>query len=154
MSPAAKGGLRNLSRLVRLRVRLIWPEVAAIQVCVLIAALSRGLDYVLSPIDSKVLNTVEAIAPLWFWGALFIVGAVAGLLGLRFDRSPLAVVGHVILAAIYVGFAAGSFIDVLDSPGIAGWRTPADWAFVFGVIHWGFADASLDLWRERRDRSG
>lgn len=143
-----------MTRLIDLRVRLIWPEVAAIQICVLFAAIARGLDYLIPPGPStNVLSTVEKAAPMGVWGLLFVVGGVVGLVGLKVDRWPLAGIGHVILLACYSSFAVGAMVDVLHHGGFEGWRTPLDWLLVFAVIHWGYTDASLDVWREKRHAS-
>lgn len=146
---------RSWSRFVRLRVSLIWPEVVAIQVCVLVAAVLRGLDYLASPLGStRGLSVIEQALPMPLWGWLFLLGGLLGLLGLVADGWPLSAVGHVVLASVYAGFAVGSLIEVLSRSPIEGWRTPADWALVFAVIHWGYADAALDVWRERRRGGG
>lgn len=143
----------TLSSLVRLRVRLIWPEVVAIQFCVLIAALARGLDYLLPPhADARTLSVIEQVMPVWWWGILFILGAVLGLAGLVVDRYPVSFAGHAVLVAVYAGFTVGAMCDVATRSPIEGWRTPADWLLVFVVVHWGFADAAIDVWRERRQR--
>lgn len=145
---------RSWARVVRLRVRLIWPEVVVIQVCVLVAALLRGVDYLVPPLTGTgTLSVVERTMPLPAWGALFLAGGLLGLVGLRIDRWPLASIGHAILAAVYAVFAVGAFWEVLNRSPVEGWRTPTDWLLVFAVVHWGFADAALDVWRERR-RSG
>ena len=143
-----------ISRLIRLRVRLIWPEVVAIQVAILLAAALRGLDYLLPP-DTKTASTtlsvIEKAAPLDVWSALFLVGGVLGLVGLRVTRWPLASIGHVILLATYAAFAVGSAFEIGSRPWLEGFRTPSDWALVFVVLHWGFADACIDVWRERHN---
>ena len=145
---------RSWARIVRLRVRLIWPEVVLIQVCVLIAALCRGLDYLAPPVGSTAtLSVVERTMPLPAWGVMFVAGGLLGLAGLRVDRWPLTSFGHAVLAATYAGFAVGAYCEVLGRASVEGYRTPTDWLLVFGVVHWGFADAALDVWRERR-RSG
>ncbi|WP_411815481.1 hypothetical protein [Gordonia sp. SND2] len=139
-----------LQRWVRLRVRLIWPEVVAVQVCLLFAAAWRGLDY-LTPPDpaSSALSVIEKTAPMTIWGILFLSGGLIGLIGLRFDRWPLAAAGHVLAIAGYGAFAVGSAIEVFGRSPVEGWRTPVDW-LMFAIIHWAFADASVDVWRERR----
>ncbi|MCC3311540.1 hypothetical protein [Nocardia africana] len=145
---------RSWARLVRLRVRLIWPEVVLIEVCVLVAALCRGIDYLGPPAGgTATLSVVERTMPLDAWAAMFIVGGTLGLVGLVGDRWPLTSFGHAVLAAAYAGFAVGAFCEVLGRSPVEGWRTPTDWLLVFAVVHWGYADAALDVWRERR-RSG
>lgn len=144
----------TVRHIIRLRVRLIWPEVVAIQVLVLLAAVSRGLDYLLPPDpSSEALSVIERTAPMPAWGALFVAGGMLGLLGLHFIRWPLAAVGHVLCLAGYAAFALGSLLDVVGSVPVEGWRTPVDWCFVFVVIHWGFADAAMDVWREGKARA-
>jgi hypothetical protein len=143
----------SVDQFIRLRVRLIWPEVVAIQVCVMLAAILRGIDYLVPPAPATtVLSTIEKAAPVDLWGTLFVIGGMVGLVGLRITRWPLAALGHVILLACYAAFAMGSFVDMLSRSGLEGWRSPADWALVFSVIHWGFADASLDVWKEEKER--
>jgi len=142
---------RRWSRIVKLRVSLIWPEVVAIQACVLVAAMLRGVDYLTRPLgSSRGLSVIEQAMPITVWGWFFLVGGAVGLLGLVSDRWPLSALGHACLACVYSGFAVGAFIEVFSRSPIEGWRTPADWVLVFAVIHWGFADAALDVWRERR----
>src|SRR5690606_4042484 len=107
-------GARTLAKMVRLRVRLIWPEVVAIQVCVLLAAIARGLDYLIPPhSEAGPIAAIERVMPVSAWGALFLLGGVLGLIGLRFDRFPLAAAGHVLLGAVYAGFAVGALCDVV-----------------------------------------
>lgn len=142
-----------MTRFVRLRVRLIYPEVVAIQAAILLAAVSRGLDYLLPPRGPlNTLSVIEKAMPIELWGALFLVGGLFGLVGLYVNRWPIAAVGHVILLATYAAFAVGAFLDVLGRDSLEGWRTPLDWALVFAVIHWGFADACVDAWREKNER--
>lgn len=139
-----------LQRWVKLRVRLIWPEVVAVQVCLLLAAVARGIDYIAPPApQSSVLSVMERLAPMGLWGALFLTGGLIGLIGLAIDRWPLASVGHIICLALYGGFAVGSLLDVLGRTPIEGWRTPIDWALL-AIVHWAFADAAIDVWREKR----
>ena len=138
---------------VRLRVRLIWPEVVAVQACLLIAAMWRGADYLIPPAPaSAALSVIERTAPMWAWGALFFAGGVIGLIGLRIDKWPLAAAGHVLCLAGYAAFAAGSIIEIVGRSPIEGWRTPVDW-LLLAVVHWAFADASVDVWREGRRRA-
>lgn len=139
-----------LQRWVRLRVRLIWPEVVAVQVCLLVAAIARGVDYALPPAPSAaVLSVIEHLAPMQVWGAWFLVSGLLGMIGLVVDRWPLASIGHILCLALYGGFAAGSLLDVLGRTPIEGWRTPVEWALL-AVVHWAFADAAIDVWREKR----
>lgn len=139
-----------LQRYVRLRVRLIWPEVVAVQVCLLLAALWRGADYLIPPApSSSTLSVVESTAPLWVWGVAFLAGGALGLIGLRIDRWPLAAAGHVICLAGYAAFGVGAAIEIIGRSPIEGWRTPVDW-ILLAVVHWAFADASVDVWREKR----
>ena len=141
-----------LQRFVRLRVRLIWPEVVAVQACLFIAAITRGLDYASPPAPSSAtLSVIERTAPMGAWGALFLAGGIVGIAGLRIDRWPLASMGHVLCLAGYGAFAVGSLIEVLGRSPVEGWRTPVDW-LLLAIVHWAFADASIDVWREKRHR--
>lgn len=142
-----------MSQWVQLRVRLIYPEVVVIQVAILLAAVSRGLDYLIPPDGPlNTLSVIERAMPVEWWGMVFITGGVIGLLGLCFDRWPIATIGHVILFATYSAFTVGAALDVLSRDSVEGWRTPLDWALVFVIIHWGFADACIDAWREKNER--
>ncbi|QBI97714.1 membrane protein [Gordonia phage Dogfish] len=149
------GPSRRISDLIHLRVSLIWPEVVAIQACVLLAAVLRGLDYLIPPDgDTRTLSVVERIVSIETCGVLFLIGGLMGLLGLVLRRPPLipfTSIAHVILLATYGGFAVGAFFETFGRDPIEGWRTPVDWLLVFVVIHWGFADASIDAWRDDRD---
>lgn len=143
----------RVERLIRLRVQLIWPEVAAFQIFWLVLAVGRGLDYLLPPAPRPgVLNVVEKLAPVTTWGAIFLAGGLLGLIGMRFTRWPLASVGHVICMACYGGCAVGALIDILQRSPIEGWRTPLEWAG-FALAHWALADASIDAWRGERHRN-
>lgn len=149
------GGVRRVSDVIHLRVSLIWPEVVAIQVCVLLAAVLRGLDYLIPPDgNTQTLSIIEKLVSIEVWGGLFLIGGVVGLLGLLLPRPPIwpfASIGHVLLLAAYGGFAVGAFLEVFSRDPVEGWRTPFDWMLVFVVIHWGFADASIDAWRDDRE---
>ncbi|QWS68148.1 membrane protein [Gordonia phage VanLee] len=149
------GMSRRISDVIRLRVSLIWPEVVAIQACVLFAAVFRGLDYLIPPDGNlRTLSVVERLVSVEVWGALFLIGGLMGLFGLVVRRPPLipfTSIAHVLLLAVYGGFAVGAFCDVIGRDPIEGWRTPMDWLLVFVVIHWGFADASIDAWRDDRE---
>ncbi|QCG77035.1 membrane protein [Gordonia phage Ewald] len=149
------GAARRISDVIHLRVALIWPEVVAIQVCVLLAAVFRGLDYLIPPDGNKAaLSVVERLVSIETCGVLFLVGGLVGLVGLVLPRPPLmpfTSIGHVLLLAAYGGLAVGAGFEVFGRDPIEGWRSPVDWVLVFVVIHWGFADASIDAWRDDRD---
>lgn len=143
-----------MARAIRLRVRLIWPEVAAIQICILTASVLRGFDYLIPPDGTlSTLSVIERLAPVEVWGALFLAGGSVGLVGLWITKWPLASLGHVICLGTYAAFAVGAFFEVFSRQPVEGWRTPFDWLLVFVIVHWGFADASIDEWREKRHRA-
>lgn len=140
-----------LDNYVQLRVSLIYPEVVFVQICVIIAALARALDYLIPPNpDIDVLSVVESAMPLPVWGGLMLLGGLLALLGLHWERFPWAFLGHTLLAAVYLAFTAGAFIEVMSRDTIEGWRTPIEWLLVFTAVHWGFANASIDEWRRKR----
>ena len=84
-----------------------------VQVGFAVQAAARGMDYVLpSPPGPtpRVLTVVEASAPLWLWGAGFLLGAGLIVVGLSGGWRWLIVAGHASLGALYIGFGWGMLL--------------------------------------------
>lgn len=138
-----------------LAVSITTTAAAVLQVLLLLQALSRGLDYLLSPvppvISAPVLTVVERAIPLHLAGWGFVLAAVAALAGLVLRRLPLAALGHMMIAVLYAVFAAGAVIEVLGRDYPTGWRSATAWAAA-AVIHLIFARVSESSWRSARAR--
>ena len=105
--------LQSTAGLIRLRIQLVYPEVVLLQAGMFVAMVWRGLDYVTPP-DEEISSqaAIEQAAPFPLWGALFLLAGVAGLLGLRLARWPLAVMAHALGVALYTAFAIGTLISI------------------------------------------
>ncbi|AOE44374.1 hypothetical protein SEA_GHOBES_22 [Gordonia phage Ghobes] len=118
---------------VRLRVQLVYPELAGVQVGLFLAALYRGLDYVTPPSESpESLSVVEKALALEVWGVVFLVLGVLGLAGLFWVKLPLTAVAHGFLVGLYLAFAVGSLWSVVgrtsSTPSVYEWV----WVAVLG----------------------
>lgn len=123
------------------------PDRAAlvVQIAILETSTIRGLDY-LNGEPAGTLARVEAAMPLPVWGALFLLGAALGALGLIFGRRVLVGVGHSLLAGLYAAVGTGIILQTGFGDGI---RT-GNGLLVGGlVIHlayvWGAATARDEL---------
>jgi len=113
-----------------------------VQLYLLAAAVVRGVDYLLTPSgSSKVLNFVEAAAPLWVWAVAFFAAGLLGLAGewwMNFGVSSLrwtaSYAAHAALAGLYAAVGVGALIDVLERQPLYGFRTPIEWIAI-AVAH-------------------
>lgn len=82
----------------------------------LVAMMVRGIDYAAgdSGDTARRLATVEAAAPLWVWGAVFIVAASLGFLGMILHRREMVFQAHLAGWAFYWALGIGVIIDVLQ----------------------------------------
>lgn len=121
----------------------------AIQLGILFAAFSRGVDYIRLPSDVSVstLSIVERALTFDTWGWIFVALASAGYLGLFLARTPLTAIVHGFLVAVYVVFAVGALADVADQDVFYGWRTAVGWLAGAAVAHAVLFGASKDAWR-------
>ena len=116
--------------LVRLRIQLVYPEVVAVQAGLFVAMLWRGFDYVSPPDEEvKTLTAVEQALPFSAWGGLFLVAALAGLLGLRWVRWPLTALAHYLAVALYFSFGLGSLVSIMDRI-----KQPPSWLAVAWIV--------------------
>lgn len=76
--------------------------------------LVRGADYFFgdSPDTARRLSTIEAAAPLHWWGLACILAAMIGFAGIAVRRAGLVLWGHIAGTAIYLPLAVGIVIDV------------------------------------------
>ena len=138
----------------RLTRRGIWrPEqvggaVLVIQLGILFACLTRGLDYLRRDNDlTSVLSRVQDSAPLPAWGTLFIGAAVIAVIGMIGRWGTLVGVGHFIAGIAYGGIAFGLLLETGYGPGI---RTPAG-LFVASLIHGAFGVGTFAQLRQAEE---
>lgn len=86
--------------------------------------LIRGADYFFgdSPDTARRLSTIEAAAPLHWWGLLFALAAGIGFTGIALRRANMVLWGHITGAALYLSLSVGIVIDVYqrsDDPDVA-----------------------------------
>ncbi|OZE89991.1 hypothetical protein CH298_13495 [Rhodococcoides fascians] len=141
-------------RIERLRLVVTEDMAFVLQLSLLTAAISRGIDYVRLPMYAypATLSQVEALLPFHIWGWIFIGTGVVGLIGVYTPRLPLAALAHGVLAALFVGFAFGALAEVMDKEGWYGWRTASGWLFGAVVVHAVLFSASKTAFRQAWDR--
>ena len=139
---------RSLNRWVCVKVQLVFPEIALLQIGAFGVVVSRGIDYINLPAHAAPTSLTEVERALSFevWGWIFVAVGLLGLVGLHLDKWPVAAVAHGFGFALYLAFSAGSFIELFTQDDVYGWRTPVDWLFA-ALIHWLIADASIDGWK-------
>jgi hypothetical protein len=80
------------------------PGLLAVQLCFLLQAAFRGLDYLGGVrAGDPIQRAVEAAAPYPVWGGLFYGLALLVLIGVAARRPALMVLGHLAFAALYLG---------------------------------------------------
>jgi hypothetical protein len=80
------------------------PGLLAVQLCFLLQAAFRGLDYLGGVrAGDPIQRAVEAAAPYPIWGALFYGLALLVLTGVAARRPGLMILGHLAFAALYLG---------------------------------------------------
>jgi hypothetical protein len=86
----------------------VSPALLAVQLVATFQAALRGLDYLRHPAAPPpgVLAVVESAAPPAVWGGLLCGSAVTVLLGLAGRWPAVLILGHALLAAVYVGVGA------------------------------------------------
>lgn len=116
----------TISGPIRLRVSLIYPEIAMFQFGLFAAMVLRGLDYATPPDEFPgALTVIEQALPLHLWGALFVGFGALGILGLRWIRWPIAALAHGAAVGLYAAFAVGSLLSILErierAPSLLAW---------------------------------
>lgn len=91
-----------------------WVTLAA-KLSLLGAMAVVGVGYLVGGESSRSLSTVEAAAPLWVWGAIFLAGGVIGFVSIimRWGRGVLA--AHLIGLVVYLALAVGIVSDVIHT---------------------------------------
>ncbi|MFN3600493.1 MAG: hypothetical protein ACK4UY_03785 [Dietzia sp.] len=113
-------------------------------------ALLRGTDYALHHHQpASVLGAIQATAPIWVWGAVFLFGGALLLAGIVHEQWPAAPLGHLILLTTYVSFSLGALIDSATNEMPGGWRTGTTFA-ALAVMHLVFLYGSWAAWRRRQ----
>jgi hypothetical protein len=80
------------------------PGLLAIQLCFLLQAAFRGLDYIGGVhAGDPIQRAVEGAAPYPVWGGLFYGLALLVLLGVAARRPGLMILGHLAFSALYLG---------------------------------------------------
>lgn len=111
-----------------------------VQAGALVVCLVRGLDYLRRDVDvDSLLSRVQDSAPLTAWGALFVVAATAGLIGLAGRWALVLAAGHLAAAVAYSGVAYGLLLETGLGPGVRtpvglGWAALVHGAFGFGIF--------------------
>lgn len=111
-------------------------ETSVVHTLALATAAVRGVDYLFpAEAPASALGLIERAAPLWVWGALFIVGAVIVVVGLLADSLPSVFLGHVGLASLYAAIGFGQFAYRYPDHGFVGIRTAFGLAVGAAGIH-------------------
>lgn len=136
----------TISGPIRLRVSLIYPEIAIFQIGLFVAMIWRGLDYVTPP-DEKptALSVVEQALPFHAWGALLLGFGAVGLAGLVWCRWPLTALAHGAAVALYAAFAVGSLLSILER--IEHKPSPLAWSFATFAVLAAVVTLAMVEWR-------
>lgn len=126
------------------------------QIALLGEAVARGLNYIMAPAGQfTAMNQVEASAPLWAWGFIFIGLGVLGwfgealMSGTEPGRGPnprawVPFLAHLALLCVYAAMTIGSAVAVMQQHPRYGWLNTYD-LLGMAVANWIFAR------RRRRD---
>lgn len=125
-------------------VRLRLGDVTVILWALTFQAGTRGVDYLTGAEgDEKVpkaLAAVEEAAPLWAWGAVFLLGAIVLGCGMLLLRHSMVWAGHSILTIAYGALSIGLLSQALMNPWADGIRS-ATVLLTMTVVH------ALAWWR-------
>lgn len=132
-----------------LPVRIGGHRASMIQAGVALAAVSRGVDYVVLPDSVEVdnMSVVEAALGFDAWGLFFAFAGVLVLVGMVTPRWPVAGIAHGVLVGLYTAFGVGGLATIVAQGHPYGWRTGVEWIIGTAVLHAVLADASLDAYR-------
>jgi len=126
------------------------------QIALLGEAVARGLNYIMAPAGQfTAMNQVEASAPLWGWGSIFISLGVLGWFGEALmsgtepsrghnPRAWVPFLAHLALLCVYAAMTIGSAVAVMQQHPRYGWLNTYD-LLGMAVANWIFAR------RRRRD---
>ncbi len=139
--------------LARLRVAIEEGAASTLQLCVLLAAVSRGLDYISLPVEQypASLSVVEGLLPFHVWGWIFVAAGMVGIVGMFTPKVPLAALAHAVFVGLYLAFAAGVLGEVWNRESWYGWRTATGWVLGAAVVHGVLFVASKDEFRRQWD---
>lgn len=128
------------------------------QIALLVEAIVRGINYIRVPPAARnpiLVNVVEASAPVWVWGTLFITLGVVGLYGEAWlsgtETSPgqynprawPSFIAHSALMCAYIGIALGATLLVARQHPGYGWLDPYD-LYGLALANWIFARLRRD----------
>lgn len=108
-------------------------------ICLLVALVSRGTDYVSGSADGD----REAELPPLTWGVACLVAATVVIVGMVWHYSRLVIAGCLLSAAIYVMFAVYQVPLIFDSDPPDDWRVCGDYIALAGL--WSVVCATLAL---------
>lgn len=128
------------------------PGAVMLQTSAFLAALLRGIDYLVMPAGggAGTLGLVEAALPFHAWGAAFFVAGVIGMIGQLLHRWPIAAVAHGSLVGLFLAFGMGQLVWIASIGETHGWRTGVGWILGGAVVHAVLGEASLDASRRCR----
>jgi predicted membrane channel-forming protein YqfA (hemolysin III family) len=134
-----------------------WPRLGAaplnmLAASVSVSALSRGIDFIVSPADTSVTMTaINEWASPTILGGLLIVLAGLSLVGLFTKSAPVQALSHIALSAVFLVMGCVSLFPVFHLLGW-GWRAPVSYILGSAVVHWYIAHSWFDRWAEKRGR--
>lgn len=112
----------------------------------LVISISMGLDYTARPPSTApTLSVVEQSMPLDVWGILFLFFAGIALVGNVFETWPAAILGHGVLAFIYLAISFGVIWSLVENWQGYGWNTGVIY-LVFAAFHALVADGCYGEW--------
>ncbi|KKB98834.1 hypothetical protein [Mycolicibacter arupensis] len=116
----------------------LWPPYAAIgprvvltlAVTSLACAMINGTDYLVLPQDEAALSFTESALPIHVWGALLLFCVSLAVGGYLVHRWPLTILGHALLAGVFLAIGVGEFVTFLHN--IAGDELRVGTLYVLG----------------------
>lgn len=120
---------------------------------ILTSAIARGIDFLVSPVDSSVtMSAISEWASPTVLGVLLVLFGAMAVGGMIFRSPPVQAVAHIALAAIFLVMGLVSLFPVVTTLGW-GWRAPISYIFGSAVVHWFVAHTWFNKWVVRRGRS-
>lgn len=137
------------------RVKLFSPKTTPLKILsigVLLSALARGIDFLVSPPDTSVtMSAISEWASPTTLGCLLIVLSVLALVGLAIKSEPVQALSHIALAAVFLVMGIVSLFPVLHILGW-GWRAPVSYILGSATVHWFAAYSWYEKWLVNRGR--